>query len=371
NPALTEPFGLTLLESLACGLPVVTTNDGGPMDIIHNCKGGLLVDPVDPREIARAIRKILSTPGDWSSYSKNGILNTRRFYTWDSHTRNYAREAQTLCRQFEKSAITLRAPKNSIGRRLKHLKYMLITDIDNTLLGGQPEALREFMAFVRDQGNHMGFGVATGRSLDSAREILKIHDIKTPDIIISDVGSRIDYGFSKNQDPGWESHIRKNWKPEMIRKRLEQVPFIRPQAHGAQGPYKLSYYMEPGKDRMAKLHHLLTQSRFQYSLIYSHERYLDILPYRASKGKAIRYLSYKWEIPLSHFLVCGDSGNDAEMLKGDPLGVVVSNYSPELAPLKNAKRIFFASQPYTQGIMEGVDHYQFPCPVMEKETTEP
>ena len=29
NPALTEPFGLTLLESLACGLPIVATRDGG------------------------------------------------------------------------------------------------------------------------------------------------------------------------------------------------------------------------------------------------------------------------------------------------------------------------------------------------------
>ena len=29
NPALTEPFGLTLIEAAGCGLPVVATNDGG------------------------------------------------------------------------------------------------------------------------------------------------------------------------------------------------------------------------------------------------------------------------------------------------------------------------------------------------------
>ena len=34
NPALTEPFGLTLLEAAACGLPMVTTDDGGPRDIL-------------------------------------------------------------------------------------------------------------------------------------------------------------------------------------------------------------------------------------------------------------------------------------------------------------------------------------------------
>ena len=41
NPALTEPFGLTLIEAAACGLPVVATNDGGPIDILSRCRNGL------------------------------------------------------------------------------------------------------------------------------------------------------------------------------------------------------------------------------------------------------------------------------------------------------------------------------------------
>ena len=86
---------------------------------------------------------------------------------------------------------------------------------------------------------------------------------------------------------------------------------------------------------------------------------MDILPYRASKGKAIRYLSYKWEIPLGHFLVCGDSGNDEEMLRGEPLGVVVGNYSPELKKLKGNRGIYFAKQKYCGGIIEGIERYQF------------
>ena len=47
NPALTEPFGLTLLEAAASGLPIVATDDGGPRDIIEACKNGLLIDPLD------------------------------------------------------------------------------------------------------------------------------------------------------------------------------------------------------------------------------------------------------------------------------------------------------------------------------------
>ncbi len=44
NAALSETFGLTLIESAASGLPVVSTKNGGPRDIIANCKNGITVD---------------------------------------------------------------------------------------------------------------------------------------------------------------------------------------------------------------------------------------------------------------------------------------------------------------------------------------
>jgi sucrose-phosphate synthase len=47
NPALTEPFGLTLIEAAASGLPIIATEDGGPIDIIGHCKNGILIDPLD------------------------------------------------------------------------------------------------------------------------------------------------------------------------------------------------------------------------------------------------------------------------------------------------------------------------------------
>jgi len=46
NPALTEPFGLTLIEAAACGLPIVATEDGGPRDIVALCKNGVLIGPL-------------------------------------------------------------------------------------------------------------------------------------------------------------------------------------------------------------------------------------------------------------------------------------------------------------------------------------
>lgn len=215
------------------------------------------------------------------------------------------------------------------------------------------------MRLLAQNKDCIGFGVATGRVFESAMEVLKENEIAAPDIIISSVGSQITYGDSLLHDKGWETHISKNWKRDVIASELKDVDYIKMQEKSVQRPYKLSYNMTPGKDRLPKIHHILTRNRCHYNSIYSHEKYLDILPYRASKGKAIRYLSYKWSIPLKNFLVCGDSGNDEEMLKGEPLGVVVGNYSPEMEAMKSLKNIYFAKKTFAAGMIEGINHYEF------------
>jgi sucrose-phosphate synthase len=89
NPALTEPFGLTLLEASATGLPIVATDNGGPNDIVSKCNNGILVDVSKPFKIANALRKIIADHDLWVKYSKNGIVNVREHYSWKSHTREY------------------------------------------------------------------------------------------------------------------------------------------------------------------------------------------------------------------------------------------------------------------------------------------
>lgn len=359
NPALTEPFGLTLLEASACGCPIVATSDGGPKEIMSNCESGILVDPTDPKAIAKAIKKIITDSEQWSGFSKNGILNTRKKYTWKSHADTYTEKISQLCCKYGKSSVTLRTPKAMIGKRLTKLDYFLITDIDNTLLGGNKKQIDTLMSTLEKNRDKVGFGIATGRTLESATKILDQNNIISPDILITCVGARISYGTQCVEDKGWVTHISKQWSPDLIKLRLKEIDFITLQEDEVQQPYKISYYMKPGKDRLAKIHHVLTRNRFRYTLIYSHDKYLDILPYRASKGKAVRYLCYKWGIPLQNIIISGDSGNDAQMLKGEPLGIVVGNYSKELEALKKTKHIYFAKKTYAAGIIEGLEHYRF------------
>jgi glycosyltransferase involved in cell wall biosynthesis len=61
GPALVEPFGQALLEALACGRPVVATRIGGPPEFVP-VDGGVLVDPLDVGELARALETASELP---------------------------------------------------------------------------------------------------------------------------------------------------------------------------------------------------------------------------------------------------------------------------------------------------------------------
>jgi len=337
----------------------VATRDGGPEDIVRNCENGILVDPTRSENIATAVKKIIADARLWETYSKNGVLNVRRHYTWETHAATYAGRISELTAKTVDAGMDTAVATDAIGRRLLSLRSFLITDIDNTLIGEDNSRLGELVAFIEENRECLGFGVATGRTVDSARDVLKRFSVPAPDLIISSVGAEIYYGPAKHFGQGWATHIQHQWDREKIVDLLKGFSWLKYQEADTQRPFKVSYYMTPGKDRLATVHNRLRTHKCRYSLIYSHDKYLDILPYRASKGKAVRYLSYKWVIPLRQFLVSGDSGNDAEMLRGEPLGVVVGNHSAELEGLKGARNVFFAKDPCAGAILEGIDHYRF------------
>lgn len=55
-----EPFGLVLLEYMALGIPIITTNNGAQREILTDHLDGILVDPSNPQVLADAIDNLLS-----------------------------------------------------------------------------------------------------------------------------------------------------------------------------------------------------------------------------------------------------------------------------------------------------------------------
>ena len=89
NVAFTEPFGLTLLEAAASGLPVVATDQGGPSEIVPRLQNGILVSPHDRAAIQLGLRELLLEPRRWKEASLRGIRNVRALYGWSAHARRY------------------------------------------------------------------------------------------------------------------------------------------------------------------------------------------------------------------------------------------------------------------------------------------
>ena len=101
NPALTEPFGLTLLEAAASGLPIVATENGGPVDIVGNCQNGLLVDPLNKKSITSALVKALTNEEKWQIWSQNGTAGVHQFYSWQAHTETYLNKIKPLLKEYK------------------------------------------------------------------------------------------------------------------------------------------------------------------------------------------------------------------------------------------------------------------------------
>ncbi|MGD8559137.1 MAG: HAD-IIB family hydrolase [Gammaproteobacteria bacterium] len=371
NPAYTEPFGLTLIEAAASGVPVVATNDGGPRDIIGTLDNGYLIDPLDTNDIAEALHKVLADETKWLRMSMNGAEGAQTHYSWESHVNTYMDALANVITKPKRVTDVTESKKN----RLPEVDRLVICDVDGTLLGDY-DSLQRLQDLIQSTEGRVGFGVATGRNLDSTLKVLKEWNLPMPDLLITDVGGDITYGHRMVEDTDWKRHINYRWKSAQTKKLVKKFPGLKLQPEKNQSKYKISYFVDPDKvPPMREISAYLRRHDVHVKLIYSHQAYLDIMPIRASKGLAVRYIAIKWGIAPDHILVAGQSGNDEEMLKGNTLGVVVGNYSKELAKLKGREWIYFAEKPYAAGVQEGIEHYSFLDDVFEsarrgKKTTE-
>ena len=79
-PSLYEGFGLPVIEAMACGCPVITSNVSSMPEIAGDA--ALLVDPVNVEQIAETINKILNEKGLQSALSEKGVRRAA-FFSWE------------------------------------------------------------------------------------------------------------------------------------------------------------------------------------------------------------------------------------------------------------------------------------------------
>jgi glycosyltransferase involved in cell wall biosynthesis len=77
-----ESFGLVLIESLACGTPVIATRLPGVRTVVEDGRDGLLVEPGRPASLAEAMRKILDDEGHRRAMGTSGRAKVEARYGW-------------------------------------------------------------------------------------------------------------------------------------------------------------------------------------------------------------------------------------------------------------------------------------------------
>jgi sucrose-phosphate synthase len=342
NPALNEPFGLTLLEASAAGLPLVAPDSGGPNDIVETCGNGLLVDPRTPDAIAAACLRILDDPTLYARCVAGGA-RAAAAYDWDRHAARYHDLLRALC---------VPTPPLADARQL------LVCDIDNTLVGCEA-ALGIFRRWRSRQAG-LAFGVATGRSFHSAMAILEQQASPRPQVMITSVGSEIYHldpnGVTYTADAAWRATVSAGWDRAGVHAALSDLDGLVPQGPLEQRGHKLSYFGDAATAQRVRA--ALVRAGLAANVIHSHGLYLDVLPEAASKGTAVGHVRALYGLPERAVFVAGDSGNDVEMLRAQAQAIIVANYSDDLASNAALQHSYVARASHARGIIEGVGHFR-------------
>ncbi len=85
-----EPFGITPVEAMACGTPVVGSNVGGIKFTVRDGETGYLVPPHDPAALGERLAHLYRHPKLLEVFRRQAIARANALFTWDHVTRDIA-----------------------------------------------------------------------------------------------------------------------------------------------------------------------------------------------------------------------------------------------------------------------------------------
>jgi len=238
---------------------------------------------------------------------------------------------------------------------------LLSFDIDNTLIDFHTYK-SNFKKIWKSHKPKSGVLLAfnTGRLIDDVLGLIEKGVLPEPDYIISGVGTHI-YNFQEKKivkefndvlDDGWDIKA-----VEDVIKNINHP--ISDQPTKFQHSYKRSYFFHDATPELiTSIEQDFEKAKMYINVVYSGDKFLDILPKFANKGNALQWLIQKLDIKSKNVLVAGDSGNDSAMFDVDDVkGIVVANAHEELYKYTKHRKVYHSEKEKGDGIIEGLVYY--------------
>jgi len=242
-----------------------------------------------------------------------------------------------------------------------NLIKLFVSDLDGTLLGTLSENLHFSRLWTENTSKrNPGLVYSTGRLLADTQQLVSKFKIPEPDFIISGVGTQIYDTFNNSILEDYSDLLKVDWDRKIVDEVISGLNInITKQPNIWQSDLKSSWYLENGEpDQLALIQENLMNTGLKFSVVYSSNRDLDILPKNANKGRALSWLLKFLHISPEETVVAGDSGNDREMFQINGVrGILVGNAQPELFQLAVQSNVYCSNAFGQFGVIEGLTHY--------------
>lgn len=242
------------------------------------------------------------------------------------------------------------------GPSTKIQPLILATDLDGTFLAGTPEQRRALYQLVeRHPGIRLVF--VTGRGLEHVVPLLADPGLPRPDFVICDVGATVVDGHTLQPVQPLQSEIEVRWPGEhAVGDAMARFEGLMRQ--NVPQDRRCSYFCEP--EALAAIREELDAAvrTLGCSVLYSADRYLDILPPETDKGSTLLMLAAHLGIRKDRVLAAGDTLNDLSMFTAGFQGVCVGESEPGLLEAtRHLATVLHGEAPGCGGILEAIDHF--------------
>lgn len=232
---------------------------------------------------------------------------------------------------------------------------LLATDLDGTFLAGTAEDRLRLYQLVNTHPD-IRLAFVTGRGRESVLPLLSDPTLPTPDYIICDVGATVVDGTSQQPIQPLQSQIDALWPGDQA-------------VLDALGPLQDIERQDVPQERRCSFfcHSDAISDGFRSAvadlgcdLLYSADRYLDVLPKGVNKGSTLTRLIAQLGIGEDEVLVAGDTLNDLSMYEHGFKGVCVGQSEPPLLEAtRGSTRVLHAARAGCGGILEAIEHFGF------------